>query len=281
MHKIILKSTSFVLTAFTITLLASTPALAAKPDQAGSKPGGGGSSGGTTSPSLLGNDVSWPQCDRSLPSGQAFAIVGVNDGLANGTNPCLQEQLTWAAQSAGGTGQDKVALYVNTANPGLEGSWWPSSNTYEGVAINNPYGTCTGANDQACAYMYGYAKAYDDATVRGVSNPSNYQWWLDVETINSWQTDKVANRADLEGMTAYFQSINARVGLYSTTYQWGQLVGAVPTSSKLYNLPSWIPGSRNEKAAKAACTSTPLTGGSSITLTQFVSKSLDYDHSCV
>lgn len=278
MHKIILKSASFVFSIVAVTALVAAPAFAAKPDHSGSKPGGGGS---TTTPTLLGNDVSWPQCNQSLPSGQAFAIVGVNDGLANGTNPCLSEQLAWAEQSVGGTGQPTVALYVNTANPGLEGSWWPTSNEYNGQVVTSPYGTCTGANDRACAYMYGYAKASDDATIRGVNNPGSYRWWLDVETINSWQADTVANRADMEGMTAYFKSIGATVGLYSTTYQWGQLIGSVSSSSNLYNLPSWIPGSRNEKAAKTACTSTPLTAGSTISMTQFVSQSLDYDHSCI
>src|ERR671920_2353469 len=37
---------------------------------------------------LLGNDVSWPQCNKALPEDPAFAIVGVNNGLANTTNPC-------------------------------------------------------------------------------------------------------------------------------------------------------------------------------------------------
>src|SRR5271166_243688 len=33
-----------------------------------------------------GNDVSYPQCDKTLPSRQAFGILGVNEGLANTTN---------------------------------------------------------------------------------------------------------------------------------------------------------------------------------------------------
>lgn len=230
---------------------------------------------------LLGNDVSWPQCNRRLPSGQAFGIVGVNNGLANTTNPCLAEELSWARQSSGGTGQPNVALYVNTANPGFEGSWWPSSNDYGGATVDNPYGTCNHSESAACAYMYGYAKAYDDANVRGVSTPANYLWWLDVETINSWSADKTANAADLEGMTAYFNSIGAEVGLYSTSYQWGQIVGSVSPDSNLYNLKSWLPGARNQTAAKVNCSAAPLTAGGTVTLTQFVSKNLDYDYSCV
>ena len=75
--------------------------------------------------------------------------------------------------------------------------------------------------------MYGWAKASDDAKRRGVSNPQSYLWWLDVETENTWQTDKAANVAVLEGMTAYFKKIGARVGLYSTGYQWGEIAGTV------------------------------------------------------
>jgi type II secretory pathway pseudopilin PulG len=229
----------------------------------------------------LGNDISWPQCNKTLPKGQAFGVVGVNNGLANNTNPCLSTQLNWALASTGGTGQPKVALYANTANPGLTGSWWPASNDYGGATVNNPYGNCDHSDSIACAYMYGYAKAYDDANIRGVSNPSGYLWWLDVETINSWESNKDANRADLEGMATYFQSTGASVGLYSTSYQWNQIVGAVNPSSSLYNLKSWLAGARNESIAKSNCSLPPLTAGGQVALTQFVSKNLDYDYSCI
>ena len=36
---------------------------------------------------LAGNDISYPQCGKALPSGQAFGIVAVNEGLPNNTNP--------------------------------------------------------------------------------------------------------------------------------------------------------------------------------------------------
>ena len=106
-------------------------------------------------------------------------------------------------------------------------------------------------------------------------------WWLDVETINSWETNKAANAADLEGMTAYFQSIGARVGIYSTGYQWNQLIGNVSSSSNLNNLKSWVPGARTLDGAKANCSAAPLTNGSPVTLTQYLSGNLDYDYSCI
>jgi hypothetical protein len=233
----------------------------------------------------LGNDVSWPQCNKALPAAPAFGIVGVNNGLANTTNPCLAEQLRWAeAITVNPTGQPNVALYVNTANPGLAGSWWPSSNDYPaGHAVTNPYGTCKAKDvGVACAYMYGYAKAYDDAYIRGISNPGDYLWWLDVESGNSWSsTDKNANRAVLEGMTGFFHSIQADVGVYSTGYQWGQIVGTVSSTSSLYTLSSWLAGARTASGAKANCANASLTAGGKVSLTQFVSKGFDYDYSCI
>ncbi|WP_285314499.1 hypothetical protein [Pseudarthrobacter sp. fls2-241-R2A-168] len=247
------------------------------PASAAPSPGAGTST-------LLGNDVSWPQCGTALPKGQAFGIVGLNNGLANTTNPCLAEQLKWAATSSGGTAQPKVSLYVNTANPGRAGSWWPSSDEYpSGTPVRNPYGPCKPKDyGKACAYMYGYAKAWDDAYIRGISNPASYVWWLDVETGNSWSTsDKDANRAVLEGMTDFFRSINVKgVGIYSTGSQWSQIVGNVGSSSSLYSLPSWLAGARSVTGAKGNCSNPPLTAGGRVTLTQFVSGGFDYDYSC-
>ncbi len=229
----------------------------------------------------VGYDVSWPQCGDTPPSGQAFAVVGVTGGLANNTNPCFAEQLAWARTSVGGAGQPPAALYVNTANPGLRGSWWPTSNSYREVLVDNPYGTCTGEVDAACAYVYGWAKAYDNVADRGVPEPSSYLWWLDVETENTWQDDQDANRADLEGMTAYLESIGARVGLYSVGDQCDAIVGIVPPASNLYDLPSWLAGAHTLWGALSACSLPPLTEGGRVTLTQYVADELDHNYSCV
>ncbi|WP_461172235.1 hypothetical protein [Arthrobacter sp. Z1-9] len=185
---------------------------------------------------------------------------------------------------------------MNTGNPGHAGSWWPSSNIYPNVQVPNPYGTCDakgaveGPVDLACSYMYGYAKAYDDATIRGVANPGTYFWWLDVETGNSWQTDTALNRATLEGMADYFKSITAGrantenkpagVGIYSTGYQWRTIAGTVPSSSPLTGLPSWLAGATTLRGAKANCSLPGLTPGSPVTVTQYVSRGFDYDYSC-
>ncbi|WP_427005733.1 hypothetical protein [Pseudarthrobacter sp. H2] len=264
----LLKTVLTVVTTLGLVLLGSGPATAAH----------------SRSSDPVGIDVSWPQCGKTLPKQPAFAIVGVNNGLANTTNPCLASELAWAntAKSPAVTSQPRVALYVNTANPGLQGSWWPTSNTYGGAAVANPYGTCTSAAQdfKACSYMYGYAKAYDDANLRGVSSPASYLWWLDVETGNTWQSDKAANVADLEGMTAYFGSIGAPVGLYSTGFQWGQIAGSVPSSSPLAGLPSWLAGAQSLSGAKSNCSLPGLTPRSIVAVTQYPSGGLDYNFAC-
>lgn len=282
-------------TVFTISLLATGLASAApKPGASRSVP--------------LGNDVSWPQCGKTLPSDHAFGIVGVNGGLATTTNPCLAEQLLWAARATGLTSQPKIQLYVNTANPGevLEQygvTSWPTSNTDPaGNTAPNPYGECTttaGAyngytNDLACSWQYGWNRAVEDiprftaaAQAAGIdSAPAAYVWWLDVETENSWQTSstdyKAKNAATLEGMTAYSQSVGIKVGLYSTGTQWSQIVGTnIGKTGNLAGLDNWRAGARNLSGAKSNCKLAPLTPGGKVTLTQYVSGGLDYDYSCV
>jgi hypothetical protein len=257
--------TTVVLASLAIVL---TPAVAAY-GQGGSIPSG--------------NDVSYPQCGITLPVGQAFGIVAVNDGLANTTNPCLAAEIAWAETSTGAVRQPKTSLYVNTADPGSQGvTDWPQTNydPFNGQRIADPYGSCTGGNSQACAWQYGWDLADEDAQTRGVLDPGGYLWWLDVETINSWQSSAKENRADLEGMAAYFRHIGARAGIYSTAKQWDPIVGTVSSSSPLYRLPDWIPGAKTLSQAKKNCRAAPLTAGGAITVTQLKASPTSSDLSC-
>lgn len=247
---------------------------------------------------LTGNDISWPQCGKVLPSNQAFGIVGVNGGTAANTNPCLATQLQWAHRSSGGTTQPKAQLYVNTANPGQvmdQITTWPKSNADKnGFVTANPYGPCGGQNDLACSWQYGWNRAvealqdrFQPAAVSAAVNsePSAYTWWLDVETVNTWQSGstqaQAKNTAALEGMTSFYQLRGAKVGLYSTGYQWSQIVGkTVSSSSNLNGLDSWLAGAKSLRGAQANCNNPPLTFGGKVTLAQYVSGSLDYDYPC-
>lgn len=254
--------------------------------------------GGGPSNTPLGIDVSWPQCGKRLPTNQAFAIVGVNGGLATTTNPCLKDQLIWAKHSIGGTSQEKLQLYVNTANPGgLNTVSWPRNNTDPAGNIPiNPYGSCDGHDSLACAWQYGWNRSLEDvrdrfqpAALQALVNtsPSSYVWWLDVETENTWKLsgstfDSQSNVAVLEGMTEYFKSVGARVGLYSTGAQWSQIVSSsISAGSNLNGLSNWRPGGANLNTAKEACKAPPLTSNGNVVLTQFVSRGLDYNYSCI
>lgn len=241
--------------------------------------------------SAIGNDVAQPQCGTALPAAGAFAVVGVNGGVANTTNVCLQQQLAWAAGATGGSTQPRLALYVNTANPALNGSWWPDSNLTQPptadaartpTAVSNPYGTCGHQPGTACAYIYGYSLARDDATVRGVPTPGAQTWWLDVETANTWQGDKAANRAVLEGMARYFTNIHAKVGVYSTPAHWAEIAGTVPATSPLAKLPSWRAlGPVSPASAAKSCGLASFTPLGRLTVTQYVQGGLDYDVACL
>jgi hypothetical protein len=177
----------------------------------------------------------------------------------------------------------RVSLYVNTAEPGNKGvTDWPVNNLDPRGhwRVADPYGRCVGGNGPACAWQYGWNLAEGDAQSRGVPNPRSYRWWLDVETINSWQAGATVNRADLEGMVSYLRHIGARAGIYSTAKQFGPLMGPVGKASPLYRLPDWIPGASTLAQAKKNCRLAPLTGGGTVTLTQWKTKPVLSDYPC-
>ena len=245
----------------------------------------------SAAPTQVGYDVSYPQCGTTLPRDRAFAAVGVNGGLSTRANPCLAAQLGWAWESSGAVAaQPRAQLYLNTANPGQvlgQVTTWP-------VRGGTPYGACDGTNSTACSWQYGWERAQNsvdsfftpaagEARVDG--RPSRYMWWLDVETMNTWQSGSpdalLRNRATLEGMTAWLSSQGARVGLYSTAQQWAQIFGSVPTGSPLAGRDSWLAGSTSLAQAQAACGRAPLVPGGQVTLSQYVQGGLDRNQSCV
>jgi hypothetical protein len=261
-------------------LLASPAAALAKP-----------SASGPTAPTPTGNDVSYPQCKGTLPSGQAFGIVGINGGKASNTNPCFAKQWKWALGSTGKTNQPPAQLYVNTANPGdvlqqYAVTDWPTSGP-------SPYGDCvptTGnylntTDSIQCSYVYGYQRAQDDVTYirsQGVTTPEAYNYFLDVEYANSWTNDPAKNSAALEGMVAYFKSLSATVtvGVYASSNDWANIGFTAGSTGNLANLPNWVPGATTLTGAQANCTHATLLGNGYVSITQYVSHNLDYDYSC-
>jgi hypothetical protein len=266
-------------------------------------PGSADAARARTTSSTTGNDISWPQCGGAFPSGQAFGIVGINDGLANTLNPCLgptkggavsTSELFWALQSNGNSAPGKLptaALYVNTANPGPGVADWPTSTVSNGSTVS-----CVGEDTPACAWQYGWNRAVQDMDwlIQATTNvqaltkvviptsPAGYPWWLDVETGNSWETGTTAGLAndvaDLQGMVAAFEANGVTVGIYSTSYQWGQITGG-SQAGNLAGLADWIPGARRLSGAQSNCSLPSFTGGT-VRITQWFGSPYDGDYAC-
>jgi hypothetical protein len=259
--------------------------------------------GGHPQPSSpSGNDIGWPQCGGAYPQGQVFGIVGLNDGLANSLNPCLEDELRWAAASAGSPAIPPASLYVNTADPGQVIAQildWPTDNTDPAGAsealgsatYEDPYGACGGTDSLACSWQYGWDRAVTDllwleaTSGVGFSNvPASFPWWLDVETGNTWESGSsdalTRNVADLEGMVDALRFVGrvTSVGIYSTSYQWSVITGGTASSATLAGLPDWIPGARTQSGAVANCGLPAFTGGR-VLIAQWFGR-FDSDVSC-
>jgi hypothetical protein len=225
-------------------------------------------------PTTRGYDISWPQCGSAYPATPAFGIVGVNKGIVFSANPCLSSEIQWA----GGT---KAQLYANTGNPGPAlSSHWPSGQT-------SPR-WCDPANTDSahCAFDYGYNAAedsYEDAVAAysslGLSgSPAASAWWLDVETSNSWRSALSLNVSALQGEAYYLASVArvAKLGIYSTQYQWNQITGGSTAFSANH---SWVAGVSSQKNAKSHCGGAGFTGGG-VELAQYSFSGFDADLVC-
>jgi hypothetical protein len=258
MHSLLPKfigSGAFLVLSLTLTVL---PAYAAAPAPAGS----------------TGYDISWPQCSSSFPSGGAFGIVGVTNGIAFSANPCLGSEYAWASSRPYAAG-----LYINTGNPETASANWA------GRAGVGPR-TCTTADlsdpsNVNCAYNYGWNAATDALNVATANvGPAarSLPWWLDVEIANSWNGTLAANSATVQGYIDYQRSQSTgTVGIYSTGYQWGQITGgyAVPSA------PDWLAGASSVSDAASQCNNPANSfSGGPLQLVQYPNGSFDGNYVC-
>jgi hypothetical protein len=252
----------------------------------------------TVAPVRWGYDVSWPQCGRvaTLPRKPAFAIVGVNDGVEGTRNPCLPAELAWARTARGGTTMPRMSFYVEAADPHTETAEeslrWPVSETVHGRSVRIParYGThCSGSRSTACAYVYGWATGYRDAHLAGITHPSRYTWWLDVENTAVWSSSTKSNAAILEGMAAYFtgstanHGIHAKLGIYSTKSLWKQIVGRTREGSPLRGAADWEPagsigGGSRASAITRQHADAAFTPGSRVAVSQWTADDIDKNY---
>jgi len=218
-------------------------------------PGGGPTAGGY--------DISWPQCGKAYPANPAFGIVGASDGLAYSDNPCLSSEFQWAARSSRPAG-----LYMNTADPGAASSHWTAP---------GPKACSGGSGDLGCAYNYGWNAAQHAFAYAATQAPASLgaPWWLDIETTNTWSSDTAANDADIQGMVDYAGSQAVTVGVYSTSFQWGQITGGMTLA-----VPNWLAGASSATQASRWCSSAPSFTGGPVRVVQYPSGSFDGDAIC-
>ena len=239
---------------------------------------------GGSSPSI-GYDASYPQCSGAYPSDPLFGIVGVNGGLANNVNRCLNGELRWARGAPGQSRprQPALSLYINTGNPGGHHvSDWPSSGTAPA------YGACNGRLTKACSYIYGEQRAehsYRLVAALDRARAATAPWWLDVELMATWAGTYELNVAAMQGFIAGLHNAGATgpIGIYSTGAQWKEITGlTAQTTPAVFNdqLPDWVAGTTTTLAqARQNCTSGGFTGVAP-TLAQYRIGPLDADLRC-
>ena len=209
-------------------------------------------------PSRFITDVSWPNCGQPLPQSPSGIIIGITGGLAFKPNPCLMQETTASRW---------VSVYANTGFP--EGhknaSRFPNSPRH-----------CSTKDESCLAYNYGYNSGvydFDQALISGVLAKN---WWVDVETENSWSDNPHINRTVLQGVV---DALNPRVGnglvgFYSYPAQWNIITGSWKN-----DYPAWVAtGSSQTKDAVNACSQPGFNGGP-VELTQYTSW-LDVDYMC-
>jgi hypothetical protein len=163
---------------------------------------------------------------------------------------------------------------MNTGNPGTAAtrvSW------YQQVGPQ----TCAPGNESGCAYDYGYNGAQQALNyAASQTSPAAARaagWWLDVETANSWSTDPALNVADIQGSIDFLRTnaAAAKVGIYSTAFQWGQITANQHLDAAILN---WIAGASSATAAPTYCAAS-FTGGP-VRLVQYPSGRFDADYAC-
>jgi hypothetical protein len=215
--------------------------------------------------------------------GAAFGVLGTNNGKSFTRNPCLVTELAWAKRLP-----LAPAFYANTGNPGPKlAKHWPLGQTSPKVcATSDP-------NSPGCSYDYGWNAAWQSYTVavdaaqhlHGVERwnaryrAANVDWWLDVETMNSWQAvdgpaTTMAYIRDVATIAGAFDALRAigvvRVGIYSTAYQWGRITGGARiTQGRFADAPVWLAGYESHAAAVAGCAHHGFTRGP-VVMTQYL-----------
>jgi len=222
-----------------------------------------------------GVDVSWPQCPvarggyaNPMPASWAtLVVIGISQGSAFTTNPCLADEVAWArARHAW------VAAYVLPT--------YPTNAEYARYGGHGPYPTRTVAGR---LMNVGWAQAgYWIAAAKdaGLTTP---MVWVDVEQKQKrlrWPARPAdRNLPVLNGLLAGLKAAGKRTGVYTAASHWAQITGGVRTG-----LPEWSTVGPRTAALAAATCARPGVQGSPVVLAQYYTAlptgNTDYDLLC-
>jgi hypothetical protein len=200
---------------------------------------------GFYAPAGDGWDISWPQCtsatSSSLPTGGAFAVVGITRGTPFTANECVGTQWDWASSLPG-----EPMAYVNVNAPGVRDMSTEGNRVWAEVCG-------TGTPTSTCGHEYGeriaaYALPRIPAVARTGGRP---MVWLDVEGPYAdgpfWQTGYAGavavNRGVIQGVVDGLRRAGHRVGTYSDrgsvadpNNDWRAIVG----EWRLLQMQNWV-----------------------------------------
>ncbi len=223
---------------------------------------------------LAGYDISWPECSLRrggrglpMPSHRArWVIVGLTSGRPMTTNPCLDEQLTWAWLH-----RVPVQAYTMAGRP------TPAQLAATGT--HGPWPATTPLNRLRNA---GWAQARQ--TVRTTQDAGFLppRIWVDVEPLRRqpWPTDTAAdqagNRAVLEGLLRGLAEAGFPSGLYASRSPWSEITGGW----KLPEVPVWVTAGPSDRSAAVRACDRPGFSGGPVWVAQWYTDIQDFDVSC-
>lgn len=217
---------------------------------------------------LVGYDLSWPQCPSRLPpTSTRFVVIGLTNGRPFTRNPCVARQASWAAAHGVPTHAYAMAAFPTTAQLTAYGGSGPWSSATRAGRLSN----------------VGYAEAAQAAaTIRSVPGWAPRMVWIDVEprTVQPWPSTTTAQRREnryvLEGLMRGLRATAHSYGLYSNSSGWRAITG----SWYLPGVPVWATaGPVSAAVAAAKCTSPSFSGGR-VYLAQWWDATWDHDRTC-